>query len=313
LVLRHTCVEQASLESTTAKGNLMSNEKVLRINGVDLCVETFGEGPAVLLIGGHSASMLWWDEEFCSRLAAGGRTVIRYDNRDTGRSTQYPLAKPEYSGTDLIDDAAGVLDALGVERAHIVGQSMGGAMAQNFALRHPGRVATLTLLSTSALGDDLPGMADRLRDHYASPEEPDWTDRAAVIEYLVREFRAYAGSLPFDEAEIRAIAGRDYDRTTDIQVAFTNHSHLQGDDGPWRHRLGEITAPTLVMHGTEDPLFPLPHGETLAREIPNARLVTMAGAGHELPRAVWDVAVHEILEHTHGPGGAHRGGAGRRG
>jgi len=273
-------------------------EKIIRVGGVDLCVETFGDGPAVLLIGGHSASMLWWPEEFCARLAAGGRTVIRYDNRDTGRSTQYPLTKPGYSMTDLVADAVGILDALGVERAHVVGQSMGGAIAQNLALRHPDRLASLTLLSTTAGGDDLPGTADRMLAHFTSLTEPDWTDRAAIIEHTVRDFRAYAGSLPFDEAEIRATAGRDVDRTTDMRVARTNHSHIEGDEEPLRDRLGEITAPTLVLHGTEDPLFPLPHGEMLAREIPDARLVPMPGAGHELPRAVWDLVLREIVQHS---------------
>src|SRR5690242_1389533 len=105
-------------------------EKIMRVNGVDLCVETFGAGPAVLLISGHSSSMLWWHQEFCEQLAAAGRFVIRYDNRDTGRSVQYPLAEPGYTMVELVEDAAGVLDALGVARAHVVGQSMGGAIAQ---------------------------------------------------------------------------------------------------------------------------------------------------------------------------------------
>src|SRR5439155_15216959 len=110
------------------------------------------------------------------------------------------------------------------------------------------------LLSTSALGDDLPGMADRLREHFATLTEPDWSDRAALIEHTVADFRAYTGSLPFDEAEIRATIARDIDRTPNIRVALTNHSHISGDEEPWRARLGEITAPTLVLHGTEDPL-----------------------------------------------------------
>jgi pimeloyl-ACP methyl ester carboxylesterase len=276
----------------------MSNEKMVRVNGVDLCVETFGDGPAVLLIGGHSASMLWWPEEFCERLAAAGRFVIRYDNRDTGRSVRYPLTRPGYGTADLVADAVGVLDALGVDRAHVVGQSMGGAIAQLVALGHPDRLASLTLLSTTAGGDDLPGVTEELAKHFEATVPPDWTDRAAVVEYLVADFRAYAGSLPFDEAEIRAIAGQDFDRTGDIAVAFTNHSHVDGGGEPWRPRLGEITARTLVLHGTEDPLFPLPHGEMLAREIPDARLVRLAGAGHELPRAVWDLVVPELVRHT---------------
>jgi len=274
------------------------SEKILRVNGVDLCAETFGDGPAVLLIMGHSASMLWWDKEFCERLAAAGRHVIRYDNRDTGRSVQYPLAKPGYTMVELVEDAAGILDALGIDRGHIVGQSMGGAIAQQLALRHPDRLASLTLVATTAGGDDLPNQTAALAGHFSSVTEPDWTDRSAVIEYLVADFRAYAGSLPFDEAGIRATAGQDVDRTLDIQVALTNHSHIAITGEPWRPRLGEITAPTLVLHGTEDPLFPLPHGEMLAREIPNARLVPLPGAGHELPRAVWDQVLPELVRHT---------------
>jgi len=273
-------------------------EKILRVNGVDLCAETFGSGPAVLLISGHSASMLWWDEEFCEGLAAAGRSVIRYDNRDTGRSVQYPLTKPGYGMTELVDDAAGVLDALGVDRAHIVGQSMGGAIAQQLALAHPDRLASLTLIATTAGGDDLPKLTELLSEYFASMVEPDWADRTAIVDHLVESFRAYTGSLPFDEAEIRATAGRDVDRTPDIRVALTNHDHIAIAGDPWRGRLGEITAPTLVLHGTEDPLFPLPHGEMLAREIPNARLVPMPGAGHEMPRAVWDLVIAELVPHT---------------
>lgn len=274
------------------------NEKILRVNGADLCVETFGNGPAVLLIMGHSASMLWWDRELCERLAAAGRFVIRYDNRDTGRSTQHPLAKPGYTMVELVDDAAGILDALGLDRAHVVGQSMGGAIAQQLALRHPDRLASLTLVATTAGGDDLPKPTAALAEHFSSATEPDWADRSAVIDYQVANFRAYAGSLPFDEAGIRATAGQDVDRTADIQVALTNHGHIAITGEPWRPRLGEITAPTLVLHGTEDPLFPLPHGEMLAREIPNARLVALPGAGHELPRAVWDLVLPELVRHT---------------
>lgn len=276
------------------------SDKILRVNGVDLCVETFGAGPAVLLIGGTSASMLWWDAEFCERLAAAGRTVIRYDNRDTGRSVQYPLTKPGYTGTDLAEDAVGVLDALGVDRAHIVGQSMGAGIALLIAVTHADRVASLTLMSFSATpgDDDLPGVAERLRLHFSTAVEPDWSDRAAVIDSIVDEFRAYAGTLPFDEAGIRTTAGRDVNRTADIRVAFTNHMHIQGDEGPLRPRLPMITAPTLVLHGTEDPLFPLPHGQLLAREIPHARLVPMVGAGHELPKAVWDEVIPELVRHT---------------
>jgi pimeloyl-ACP methyl ester carboxylesterase len=126
----------------------------LTVRGVELCAETFGDpsAPPLLLIMGSGASMDWWEEDFCERLAAGGRFVVRYDHRDTGQSVTYPPGKPDYTGDDLMADAVGVLDALGLASAHVVGMSMGGALAQLVALDHPDRVASLTLISTSPAG-----------------------------------------------------------------------------------------------------------------------------------------------------------------
>src|SRR4051794_16299799 len=129
----------------------MVTETMMPVNGIEVCVETFGEpdDPAVLLIAGGASSMDWWEDEFCRRLAAGGRFVIRYDHRDTGRSTSFPAGAPPYSGSDLAQDALGVLDALGVHRAHVVGLSMGGGLAQRIAVESPHRLLSLTLMSTS--------------------------------------------------------------------------------------------------------------------------------------------------------------------
>jgi pimeloyl-ACP methyl ester carboxylesterase len=275
---------------------------MVAVNGVELCVEAFGDehDPAVLLIAGGASSMLWWEEELCERLATGGRYVIRYDQRDTGRSVTYPAGAPEYTGDDLVADAAGVPAALGVERAHVVGMSMGGGVAQLLTLDHPDRVLSLTLVSTSpGSGSDLPGMSAQLSAYFADPPpQPDWSDRDAAIDYLVEDERFYAApSQPFDEAERRELAGRSFDRSIDLAATMTNHFILEGG-GSWRERLGEIGVPTLVLHGTEDPLFPVGHGETLAREIPDARLVTVEQMGHELPRRTWDVVVPAVLEHT---------------
>ncbi|MDQ8707915.1 alpha/beta hydrolase [Streptomyces sp. LHD-70] len=128
----------------------MSSEQMLHVNGVDLCTQTFGDAsdPTVLLIGGAEASMDWWDDELCDLLAAGGRFVIRYDTRDTGRSTTFPVGAPTYDGEALIADAVGLLDTLGIAAAHVVGVSMGGGIAQHIAVHHPDRVAALTLIST---------------------------------------------------------------------------------------------------------------------------------------------------------------------
>jgi pimeloyl-ACP methyl ester carboxylesterase len=284
-------------------------EEIVRVNGVDLCVGTFGDlaAPPILLVGGAAASMDWWDDELCQRLADGGRFVIRYDNRDTGRSVSYPRGAPAYTGADLAADAIGILDVLGLARAHLVGISMGGALAQRIAMDQPDRVASLTLISTSPIGPrdpgkpDLPPSAQRLKAHFAEPAaEPDWSDRAAAIESIVDGERPYAGSLPLDEARLRRIAGRVYDRTTDLAASRTNHWILE-DGEPLRGRLSELALSTLVLHGTEDPLFPYGHGLALEDEIPGARLVPLPRVGHQMPPPeVWDIVVPAILRHTGG-------------
>jgi pimeloyl-ACP methyl ester carboxylesterase len=277
--------------------------RMVQANGVELCTQTFGdpESPAILLIAGAASSMDWWEDEFCERLASGPRFVIRYDLRDTGQSVTYEPGEPKYGGADLVRDAVGVLDALGVRRAHVVGISMGGGIAQHLALDHADRVASLTLISTSPGGPDLPPMSDDLKARFEEPPQPDWSDRQAVVDYFVEDLRAFAGTVSFDEETMLALAGRIFDRTVNIASTMTNHWMLEGGE-PLRPRLGEISAPALVLHGTEDPLLPYGHGEALAAEIPGARLLPLEGVGHEMPpRPVWDQVVAAILEHTAEP------------
>ena len=276
--------------------------------GVELCLETFGEvsDPAVLLIGGSTASMDWWEPAFCRRLADGGRFVVRYDHRDTGQSTASPAGRPTYSGADLETDPLRILDALGIERAHLVGISMGGGIAQSLAARHADRLLSIALIATGAAGerptaDPLPPPEPRVQQLFANPAPlPDPDDREALIEYLVAGERACAGSLGFDEERVRRIAGIVVDRTRDIAASTTNHWVLvdEPDESP-PFRLADITVPTLVLHGTDDPFFPLPHGQALVDAIPGARLVALEGMGHQVPPpALWDVVVPEILRHT---------------
>jgi pimeloyl-ACP methyl ester carboxylesterase len=289
------------IEVTTTHGGLHGSRRLVRANGVELCVQAFGDpaSPAILLVAGAASSMDWWEDEFCERLASGPRFVIRYDLRDTGQSVSYEPGEPQYGGPDLVRDAVGVLDVLRVARAHVVGISMGGGIAQHLALDDADRVASLTLISTSPGGPDLPPMSDELRARFEEPlPEPDWSDRQAVVDYIVEDLRPYAGTLPFDEEEMRALAGRVVDRTINIASSMKNHWILEGGE-PVRSRLGEIAAPTLVLHGTEDPLFPYGHAEALAAEIPGARLLPLEGVGHELPpRPVWDQVVAAIRNHT---------------
>jgi pimeloyl-ACP methyl ester carboxylesterase len=289
----------------------MSQQSMVHANGVALCCETFGDrtNPTILLIGGAACSMDWWEDEFCERLAGGRRFVIRYDHRDTGRSVSYEPGAPGYTVRDLGEDALGLLDVLGVDAAHLVGVSMGGGIAQCLALDHPARCASLTLISTSPGGPggpgaaDLPPMSPKLARVFDEPALlPDWTDSAAVVEYIVDGLHPFEGSIPLDETTARALVGRVVDRTVNIASTMTNHWMLESGRAPCRPRLGQIRAPTLVMHGTDDPLLPWPHGVALAREIPGARLIPLQGVGHEVPpRPVWDTVVDAILQHTSGP------------
>jgi pimeloyl-ACP methyl ester carboxylesterase len=279
----------------------------VRANGVDLSVQTFGDaaGPAILLVAGGASSMDWWEDELCERLAAGPRFVVRYDHRDTGQSVSYPAGAPEYFGSDLVADAIGLLDALAIARAHFVGISMGAGIAQHAALELPARVASLTLIASSPAVPggpdriDLPPPSPELAARFADPPPPpDWSDRAAVIDYFVDDLRAHEGSIPADDAELRALVAKVVDRTPNMESSLTNHFVL-ADGEPVRRQLDEIAVPALVLHGTEDPLFPIAHGEALAAEIPNARLLRLEGMGHQVPpRPLWDQAVAAILEHT---------------
>jgi pimeloyl-ACP methyl ester carboxylesterase len=275
-------------------------ETMMPVNGIQVCVETFGEPvePPLLLLAGDASSMDWWDDEFCRRLAAGGRFVIRYDHRDTGRSTCFPSGVSAYSGTDLMNDALGVLDALCAPAAHLVGLSLGGGLAQRIAVQHPKRVLSLTLISTSAGNgepEDVPAPAARALTLLDTRTDIDWSNRRSAVAGLIAEARARGGPFTPDEPYLRRLAERVYDRSGDLAAARRNH-RLAGYGPPVRDRLGAITAPTVVLHGTLDQRFPAEHPRELARSIPGARLVWLDGVGHEVPpRAVWDRVLTEIL------------------
>ncbi len=283
-------------------------EQMVEANGVQLCAESFGDpaDPPILLVMGIGASMLWWEEPFCRMLTGGGRFVIRYDHRDTGRSVTYEPGHAGYTGADMVADAAGVLDAHEIRAAHVVGVSAGGAFAQLLALDYPDRVLSLVLISTSPAtpGDrELPPPTEAFRQ-FVSTARVDWLDVESVIEYLVGYSRVLAGGgRPFDEAAARDLARRDVERARNF-AAMQNHDSIP-DDGQQRGPLIAIAAPTLVIHGTADPMFPIDHGETLATEIRGARLRRLEGAGHGVERADWETIVRAVLEHTtteHEPG-----------
>lgn len=276
---------------------------MIEANGVELCAESFGDpaDPPILLVMGVGASMLWWEEGFCRMLSERGRLVIRYDHRDTGRSTTYRPGHPRYTGADLVADAAGVLDGFGIPAAHLVGVSAGGAMAQLFALGFPERILSLVLISTSPakqLDRPLPPATERYRQ-FVETAAVDWSDESSVVEYLVEYERMLAGGeRPFAEIAVRELVRADVARARDIAASGNHGIAAEGDVSP--AALSTISVPTLVIHGTADPLFPQEHGEALAAEIPGAKLLLLEGVGHGVERGDWEGIVDAIVAHTVG-------------
>ena len=244
--------------------------------------------------------MFWWEEGFCRKcwpagdgLLSATTTATLDDRSTTNRGVRHTRARTWF------EDAAGVLDAYEIPAAHLVGVSAGGGFAQLLALDSPDRVLSLVLISTSPAmsGDrDLPPPTEEFGRFVASADV-DWADTESVIEYLVGYSRMLAGGLrPFDEAAVRELVRRDIERARSFP-SVRNHDLIAGDDGP-SEPIASITAPTLVIHGSVDPMFPILHGEALAEGIPGARMLSLQGAGHGVDRTDWDLIAHAILEHT---------------
>ncbi|PDT10414.1 alpha/beta hydrolase [Rhizobium sp. M1] len=273
------------------------SELAIRTDGVELTTQSFGNPtqPPLLLIMGGMASMLWWPQEFCQRLADRGLFVIRYDQRDTGLSTKYPPGQPGYTFDDAVDDVFRVLDGYGILNAHVVGFSLGGMVGQGAALKHPERVLSLTAISTSPLGMDtsgLPSSGEAWMEHMSV--EANWADRADAVAYLVEDARLTAGTAyPFDEARTRAFLERDFDRSGGY-LSATNHSILFEIGETWQGRLNEMKVPLLVIHGRADPVFPPAYGEALARAVTDASLLKIEGGGHELHHGDWEEIISAI-------------------
>ena len=284
---------------------LVGMETLLPVGDVELCVDTVGSptDPALLLIGTTVAT---WDDELVQLLT--GRFVVRYDLRDAGRSTTVDPDSPGYTLRDLVTDAVGVLDGLGIARAHVAGLAAGGFVAQLLALDHPSRVASLVLIGTRPVApgpvdDDLPEHSPAIMAHFGSAPPVDWTDRTSILDGAVATARVMSGSAQFDAAEARAHAARVLDRSGPHPASARNglmstvFSTL--DCTPrWRERLPQITAPTLVVHGAADPFFPVGNAEALAQEIPGATLKVLDGVGAELPRRAHAEVAAAVLAHT---------------
>jgi pimeloyl-ACP methyl ester carboxylesterase len=294
-------------------------EQICTVGDVELCYETFGdpEAPAMLLTMGLATQMLGWHEDFCAALADRGFHVIRFDNRDVGRSQRMTGPVPSllqllrrdkraasYTLDDMAGDAVGLLDHLEIEAAHVAGASMGGMIAQTMAARYPDRVLSLVSMMSNT-GSRWSGQPSPLIWPVLVKKPP--RTREAYEEHAVRVF-SKIGSPGFerDEEDLRRIAGMSFDRGLNPaagarQLAAIIHA---GDRTPL---LRTITAPTLVIHGGKDKMVPPSGGRATKKAIPGARLLVIEGMGHDIPRPLWPRMLDAIEQNAaRAPGGAQR-------
>jgi pimeloyl-ACP methyl ester carboxylesterase len=281
---------------------------LLKANGIEIEYETFGDPSAspLLLIGGLGSQLLSWDEAFCEQLRDRGFHVIRYDNRDAGLSTKMEAAgepdliaaftgnpNPAYKLDDLASDAIGVLDALGIGAAHLVGVSMGGFIAQLVAINHSDRVLSLTSIMSGPGGND--GVAPKPEGAEVLTRVPPAT-REGRIQHGLWFRNVLKGSAdPFDEEAETKRVERSYDRSYYPVGTGRQLVAILAADGRLE-RLGKVKVPTLVIHGTDDVLVPIENGRSVATAVPGARLIEIEGMGHNLPERVWPRVMDAIEE-----------------
>jgi len=291
--------------------------QIARANGIDICYEIFGDASAepMLLIMGLGAQMVLWDDAFCERLAARGFRVIRFDNRDIGQSSKLtggkrltpmellklrflkiPVAAP-YKLRDMAEDTTGLMDVLGIKSAHLVGASMGGMIAQEIAISFPQRVRSLTSIMSTTGNPRIPPPT---REAAALLMAPPPTTKD---EYLARFAQTWkmlrVGRFPEDEAFDRARGERCFERGLSPAGVGRQFRAILAS-GSRKGRLHAVQAPTLVIHGTVDPLVHPAGGKDTAASIPGAKLLMIEGMGHALPIPMWPQIIDAIDKHAHG-------------
>lgn len=291
--------------------------QIAHANGIDICYEIFGAPDAepILLIMGLGAQMIHWDDEFCRRLAARGFRVIRFDNRDIGKSSKLagggrlsaleflklrflriPVAAP-YRLLDMARDTIALMDALGIKSAHLVGASMGGMIAQEVAIEFPQRVRSLTSIM-STTGN--PRVPPPTREAAAVLTAPPPATKEEYFERFAQTWKVLrVGSFPEDEALDRARAERTFERGLNPAGVGRQLRAILAS-GSRKQRLAAVKAPTLVIHGTVDPLVRPEGGKDTAASIPGARLLMIEGMGHALPIPMWPQIIDAIDKHAHG-------------
>lgn len=267
-------------------------------NGIDIVYDTFGDPSAtpMLLVMGLGAQMIAWDDEFCEALAARGYWVVRYDNRDVGLSTKFDKTgvpdlmammqgraiQAPYTLRDMADDAVGLLDALEIKSAHVVGVSMGGMIVQSMSIHHPRRVRTMTSIMSTTGNPELPTAKPEV---VALLVRPAPEDRASYVDSSVETWKILGSpGFPFDEARVRDRAGRAFDRGLCPEGTMRQLAAILAS-GSRKEALKSIDVPTLVIHGDADVLVPVEGGIDTAESVPAAELMIIEGMGHDIPAA----------------------------
>lgn len=288
----------------------------IHANGIDIEYDTFGErsGRPLILIMGLITQMIGWPERFCQMLAGAGHFVVRFDNRDSGLSTRMEaLGVPNlekvmadlgagksisvpYTLGDMAGDTLGLMDALGIDRAHVCGLSMGGMIAQVMAIDHPERMASLVSMMSSTNEPDLPGPTPEATEAMMSSPP---AKREPYIDYQAWVFRTFSGgSDEYDETFQRELSGRGFDRAF-YPMGFARQMAAILHGAGRRNALGRVTVPALVIHGTHDALVPPEHGKDTADAIPGAKLMLVEGLGHGIAYPdLWPEIVSAIDAHT---------------
>jgi pimeloyl-ACP methyl ester carboxylesterase len=283
------------------------DEQIAPANGIELCFQEMGEadGEPLVLVMGLATQMLAWDEGFCGLLVERGFRVIRFDNRDIGRSTKIESAgvprrldmmsgrraSAPYLLRDMAADTIGLMDHLGIESAHIAGVSMGGMIVQTMAIEHAERVRSMVSIMSNT-GSRWTGMPSRKAMAVLLGRPPKGRD--AAIERAVKTFQVIGSpGYPFEEERVRRVAGRSYDRGHSA-AGVLRQLHAITASGDRTGALRQLRTPTTVIHGSSDPLVRPAGGKATARAIPNARLKMIEGMGHDLPRQLWPVFAEEI-------------------
>jgi pimeloyl-ACP methyl ester carboxylesterase len=282
-------------------------------NNIQIEYETFGNSnlPALLLIAGFSAQLIHWDDKLCEQLAQRGHYVIRFDNRDVGLSSKIEEAAvpdidalmrgeaidPPYSIEDMADDAVGLLDALGIDKAHICGFSMGGIIAQAVVINHPRRVLSLISIYSTTGNPELPPPSEEALGLLLKPPPE---EREANIEHNIKLWRTITGpGFDFDEAWHRKLATDAYNRAFYLPGLARQMAAIMTMKNR-KPALASVSVPTLVIHGTDDPMLAVECGKDTAEAVPDAELKIIEGMGHDLPHGdAWQQIVDAIVDHTH--------------